>query len=503
MSEQKSSSWQDLPTVVEITEESRLRNQNSRNMAALLDDIIEPTDPVERPHGEKGALPIDSLLSNFRFGGEEVPTLVQSAAPLLNLAHVLRFSDVQPDPDHLRRACLEAITRYERDLASARISPERARAAHYVVCATVDDVILSKPWGVRAGWARSGLVSTFHNDVTGGDRVFDILDHFHQSPGANKDLLLLIYLCLSLAFEGRTRVSPKGALELARIRDSLYKTLIGQYGVFERELSPHWQGVEARHTPLKTMSALWTLLSLLSLAFALGYLFFTLSLNDASDATFERLAKLPPTQTPSVLIAAPPAPPEPPQAKEEAPKVAEAPPVIKPPEPTRLQKLMEFLEPEVQQELVTLAEVNGRLRVRINNSGLFETGSAEVSPKFRDLIQRIGGALSAEKFRAVVIGYTDNVPIKTVQFPSNWHLSEARAKAVGDLLAQFTGPEAILTEGRADSDPIADNNTSEGREMNRRTEIMVLTNPDEKLSDAGILSPTITTTPGQQPGAQQ
>ncbi|QCI99404.1 type VI secretion system protein TssL, long form [Agrobacterium larrymoorei] len=502
MSNEKPSSWQDLPTVVEITEESRQRNQNARNMAAILDDIIEPGEAPERPRGETGALPIDALLSNFRFGGEEVPTLVQSAAPLLNLAHVLRFSDAQPDPEHLRRACLEAITRYERDLASARISPERARAAHYVVCATVDDVILSKPWGVRAGWARSGLVSTFHNDVTGGDRVFDILDHFHQSPGANKDLLLLIYLCLSLAFEGRTRVSPKGALELARIRDSLYKTLIGQYGVFERELSPHWQGVEARHTPLKTMAALWTLLSLLTLAFALGYLFFTLSLNGASDATFERLAKLPPSQTPSVLIAAPPEPPQP-VVQEEPPKVAEAPPVVKPPEPTRLQKLMEFLEPEVQQNLVTLADVNGRLRVRINNSGLFETGSADVSPKFRDLIQRIGGALSAEKFRAVVIGYTDNVPIKTVQFPSNWHLSEARAKAVGDILTQYTGPEAILTEGRADSDPLADNSTPEGREMNRRTEIMVLTNPDEKLSDAGILSPAISTTPGQQPGAQQ
>lgn len=502
MSNEKPSSWQDLPTVVEITEESRQRNQNARNMAAILDDIIEPGEAPERPRGETGALPVDALLSNFRFGGEEVPTLVQSAAPLLNLAHVLRFSDAQPDPEHLRRACLEAITRYERDLASARISPERARAAHYVVCATVDDVILSKPWGVRAGWARSGLVSTFHNDVTGGDRVFDILDHFHQTPGANKDLLLLIYLCLSLAFEGRTRVSPKGALELARIRDSLYKTLIGQYGVFERELSPHWQGVEARHTPLKTMAALWTLLSLLALAFALGYLFFTLSLNGASDATFERLAKLPPSQTPSVLIAAPPEPPQP-VVQEEPPEVAEAPPVVRPPEPTRLQKLMEFLEPEVQQNLVTLADVNGRLRVRINNSGLFETGSADVSPKFRDLIQRIGGALSAEKFRAVVIGYTDNVPIKTIQFPSNWHLSEARAKAVGDILTQYTGPEAILTEGRADSDPLANNSTPEGREMNRRTEIMVLTNPDEKLSDAGILSPAITTTPGQQPGAQQ
>ncbi|MGN7826835.1 type VI secretion system protein TssL, long form [Agrobacterium radiobacter] len=495
MSKEKPSSWQDLPTVVEITEESRRRNQNARNMAAILEDIVEADEPAGRPKGSAAAMPVDQLLSGFHFGGDDVPTLVQSAAPLLNLAHLLRFSDAEPDPDQLRRACVEAITRYERDLASARINPERARAAHYVVCATVDDVVLSKPWGVRAGWARSGLVSTFHNDVTGGDRVFDILDHFHQSPGANKDLLLLIYLCLSLAFEGRTRVSPKGALELSRIRDSLYKTLIGQYGTFERELSPHWKGVDARHTPLRTMAALWTLLSLMALAFALGYLFFTLSLNNASDVTFERLAHLPPNETPSVLIANPP--PQPP-AQVETPKVVE-PPKTEPRQPSRLEKLMAFLQPEVEKKLVTLADVNGRLRVRINNSGLFSTGSADVSPQFRDLIQRIGGALAAEKFRAVVIGYTDTVPIKTVEFPSNWHLSEARAKAVGDILSQFTGPEAILTEGRADSDPIADNKTEEGRQINRRTEIMVLTNPDEKLSDAGILSPTIQNSSGQQP----
>lgn len=494
MSKENPSSWQDLPTVVEITEESRRRNQNARNMAAILEDIVETDAPAGQPKAHAAAMPVDQLLSGFHFGGGDVPTLVQSAAPLLNLAHLLRFSDAEPDPDQLRRACIEAITRYERDLASARISPERARAAHYVVCATVDDVVLSKPWGVRAGWARSGLVSTFHNDVTGGDRVFDILDHFHQSPGASKDLLLLIYLCLSLAFEGRTRVSPKGALELSRIRDSLYKTLIGQYGTFERELSPHWKGVEARHTPLRTMAALWTLLSLMALAFALGYLFFTLSLNNASDVTFERLAHLPPNETPSVLIASPPQPP----ALVETPKVVEPPKPLEPRQPSRLEKLMAFLQPEVEKKLVTLADVNGRLRIRINNSGLFSTGSADVSPQFRDLIQRIGGALAAEKFRAVVIGYTDTVPIKTVEFPSNWHLSEARAKAVGDILSQFTGPEAILTEGRADSDPIADNKTEEGRQINRRTEIMVLTNHDEKLSDAGILSPTIQNSSGQQ-----
>ena len=480
----QSTSWQDLPTIIELTEDGARKNESARKMAELLDDALAPAEG-----GTAGGWSVDAIVRDFRFGGEEVPTLVRSAAPLLNLAHSLRNTDAQPDIDELRRVTIDAVGRYERDLASARISAERARAAHYVICATIDDVVLSKPWGARAGWARSGLVSTFHMDVTGGDRVFDLLDHFHQSPGANKDLLLLIYLCLSLAFEGRTRVSARGSLELGRIRDSLYKTLLGQYGVFERELSPHWRGVSARHKPLRTAVALWTALSALVLLFALGYLFFTLSLNGASDGTFQRLANLPPHETPSLLIDAP----KPPVvvAKVETPK-QQPQPVIKPAPPSRLDTLLAFLQPEVDRKLVTLSNANGRLLVRINNSGLFSTGSADVSSEFRDLIQRIGGALASEKFRAVVVGYTDNVPIRTIQFPSNWHLSEARARAVGDILANYTGKDAILTEGRADSDPLASNATPEGRETNRRTEILVLTDPNETLRDADLSTRTPT-----------
>jgi type VI secretion system protein ImpK len=502
MKNDRSTDWHSMPTVIEVTEAASQKAQSSRKMAALLEDGLEDPDLFRDAANDAGdAAPkgwsAGKLIQHFRFGGDEMPTVVRSAAPLLNLAHTLRYSDTQPDLDELRRTAIEAVQRYERDLASARISPERARAAHYVVCATVDDVVLSKPWGVRAGWARSGLVSTFHMDVTGGDRVFDLLDHFHQSPGANKDLLLLIYLCLSLAFEGRTRVSARGTLELGRIRDSLYKTLIGQFGSFERELSPHWRGVSARHKPLRTLVALWTVLSLLVLLLALGYLFFTFSLNGRSDRTFEQLASLPPTGSPSLLITAP-SPPAAPPKSEEAPKPPRAiAPVMKPPERSRLENLLGFLEPEVEKKLVTLSDADGRLRIRINNSGLFETGSAEVSDHFKELLQRIGGALAADKFRAVVVGYTDNVPIRTAEFPSNWHLSEARAKSVGRILSSYTGAGAILTEGRADSDPIADNAMPEGREINRRTEILVLTDPNERLSDAGISAPP------QQPGGYE
>lgn len=81
MSKEKPSSWQDLPTVVEITEESRRRNQNARNMAAILEDIVEADEPAGRPKGSAAAMPVDQLLSGFHFGGDDVPTLVQSAAP--------------------------------------------------------------------------------------------------------------------------------------------------------------------------------------------------------------------------------------------------------------------------------------------------------------------------------------------------------------------------------------------------------------------------------------
>ncbi|MGV1760130.1 type VI secretion system protein TssL, long form [Rhizobium sp. A22-96] len=496
MNTPRSTPWHELPTIIELSDSGTKKNEAARKLADLLDDELD-----QQAGDTPGGWSVDTLIRNFRFGGEDVPTIVRSAAPLLNLAHSLRNTEEQPDIAELRRVTIEAVGRYERDLASARISPERARAAHYVVCATIDDVVLSKRWGVRAGWARSGLVSTFHMDVTGGDRVFDLLDHFQQSPGTNKDLLLLIYLCLSLAFEGRTRVSPRGSLELGRIRDSLYKTLLGQYGVFERELSPHWRGVSARHKPLRTVVALWTVLSILALLFALGYMFFTLSLNRASDATFERLANLPPRDMPSLLIETP----KPKEVVVEAPPPQKkqpetAPPAVKP-APSPLDNLLAFLQPEVERKLVTLSNSNGRLLVRINNSGLFDTGSAEVSDRFRDLLQRIGGALASEKFRAVVVGYTDNVPIRTTQFPSNWHLSEARARAVGDILAAYTGKDAILTEGRADSDPLASNETPEGRETNRRTEILVLTDPTQRLGDAA-LNPQATTGPaGDNPSA--
>ncbi|MGU3494335.1 type VI secretion system protein TssL, long form [Xanthobacteraceae bacterium A53D] len=457
------------PTVLRHSAEGARRS-------ALAGDLAEHFEQATKPAAAAPAMPpeAETLLSEFRFEGGQMPALVAGAVGLLALAHGLRGVADGVDMDALRHNVVRATRDYERDLAGARIAPERARAAHYVVCAMIDDVILAQPWGVRGGWAKSGLVSTFHMDVTGGERVFELLDHFHRNPGANKDLLLLIYLALSLGFEGRTRVSPRGTLELMHIRDGLYRTLKGQFGEPERELSPHWRGVNARHKPLRNAATLWAIAGLLVLLLALGYLAFTLLLNRNSDQVLAGFATAVPATNPS--LAGRPKPVEPPEQETvvSAPVTPDVPPPKVEPKPEPLENLFSFLQPEVDENLVTLSRQNNAVLVRIRNAGLFDTGRAEIKPDFHNLLNRIGTALAADNLKAVVIGHSDNVPIRTAQYPSNWHLSEARARAVAAILTGYTGPDAVTYEGRAETEPVADNATEAGREANRRTEILVL-----------------------------
>ncbi|HET6195173.1 MAG TPA: OmpA family protein [Acetobacteraceae bacterium] len=109
---------------------------------------------------------------------------------------------------------------------------------------------------------------------------------------------------------------------------------------------------------------------------------------------------------------------------------------------------------------------------------MFAAGSATVQAAAVPLLERIGSALKNESLGTLIAiqvnGYTDNQPIRTVKFPSNFQLSASRADAVRDVLKQVIGAgPAIATEGRADADPIDSNATPEGREHNRRIEIVL------------------------------
>ena len=105
---------------------------------------------------------------------------------------------------------------------------------------------------------------------------------------------------------------------------------------------------------------------------------------------------------------------------------------------------------------------------------MFASGGAVVQAASLPLLERISAALRNERGSLRVIDYTDNQPVRTVSFPSNFQLSTARASAVRTIVARDIGdPARVSSEGRADADPIAPNTTAEGREQNRRIEIVL------------------------------
>jgi len=390
-------------------------------------------------------------------GGSPV---LAAAAPLLSLLAGLRNLATVPDAASLRERTLLEVRRYEQSLRNAKLPLEQVRTSHYALCASLDDVVQNTPWGSRGSWADASLVSTFHQEVRSGDRFFDLLTRLCQAPGKFLPVIELMYLCMSLGMQGRYRVSPRGVAELDRVREETYLVILRQRGAAEPALSVHWQGLSAPYRPLRPELPVWlTALAALGLL-GLGYVLVSLGLNASSDRTFAAGLALPPPEMPAITREAPPMPLPPAPQPENARDKATA-----------------FLQPEVQAGLVSVVGTQSVPVVRIQSAGMFPSGSAVLDPKFLPILARVGAALQTRPGPArpgpvKIIGYTDNQPIHTVAFPSNYQLSLARARAAAAALGTAVDPGRISAEGRADADPIDTNATADGRQHNRRIEIV-------------------------------
>jgi len=386
--------------------------------------------------------------------------LLAAAAPLLQLLSRLRNTLSQPDPAELLARTVREVQGFEQAARTAEVPMEQLRPAHYALCASIDDVVLNTPWGSQGAWATRSLVSTFHQEVQSGERFFELLAQVRQNPGRFLPVLELMYLCLSLGFMGRYRLSQRGLGELERLREETYATLARARPAVAPELSPRWQGVAAPYHPTRAHFPVWVA-AVIGLGVILGVWFWAgRSLNGDSDQVFAAALQAPPPNMPSILRAAVVKPPPPPP-----------PPAV----PGILETLRGFLAPEIHAGLVDVLGTEAVPIIRIQNQGMFDSGSAVVSGRFVPLLQRIGAELKVNPGKVEVRGYTDSEPIHTVQFPSNYQLSQARAAAAAAILGRTIGdPSRMTVQGLADADPIAPNTTAAGRAQNRRIEIVLI-----------------------------
>jgi type VI secretion system protein ImpK len=397
------------------------------------------------------AAPASGGAETIQFG---LNPLIIAAAPLLQLLGRLRMTVSAPNVDDLRERTVRQVRQFEQAARDGGVPNEQLRPAHYALCASIDDVVLNTPWGSQGGWAARSLVSTFHQETRSGERFFRILEDMKAAPATYLSVLELMYYCLSLGFLGQYRLPPHRPGEVDRVREDLYTMITRQRQATDPALSPHWQGVNSPYKPAGAVVPIWVMAAGALAVIGGLFIWFSTSLNASSDNTFSAMLAAPQSSMPAITRVAPVRPPETlPQA----------------PEP-----LYVFLKPEIDEGLVTVIGDHSMPIVRIRNKGMFPSGSATINQGYYRLLERIGTALREEKGPVQVIGYTDNQPIRTVRFPSNFQLSSSRAEAARDLiLKQLLQPDRVTAIGKADADPLAPNTTEEGRDQNRRIEVVL------------------------------
>jgi chemotaxis protein MotB len=149
---------------------------------------------------------------------------------------------------------------------------------------------------------------------------------------------------------------------------------------------------------------------------------------------------------------------------------------------------------------VKMAQGERGVTVSITDTMLFQPGQAEVLNEARGTLSRVAAALKEFPHQIRIEGHTDNVPIHTKEFPTNWELSTARALNITRFLAEegYLPPERLAASGYGEFHPVAGNDTPEGRAQNRRVELVILKAPknEKELAILPLSAPPCVVTPG-------
>lgn len=404
-----------------------------------------PPRPAPPPGPVGGPLPgRDQLLT------PNANPLLRAAGPLLLLLGRLRSQLSSAPLTQLLGQVTETIEAFEHEVRAAGASADQTRVAKYVLCAAADDIVQNIPGEDRHVWTQYSMLSKFFGERVGGVRFFEELDRAKADPSVNYDLLELMHACLALGFQGIHRTSAGGAANLQMIQRNLFETL-RRVKQPDPELSPRWRGQAVASQVARFRVPVWSVAALAGVAVLGLYLVFRALLGSNAEAAASALLTVHPKGELGLVR-----------------KVFSAPPPPLPPPPVP-PKVCGAVQPPIVCQVTPNVII-----VRLVDITLFEPGQAAVRAEFKPLIERIASVLETEGGAVKVVGHTDNVPIRTARFASNLQLSQARAKAVGDLLqTKLSKPDRISVEGKGADAPIADNASREGRAKNRRVEIVI------------------------------
>ena len=230
----------------------------------------------------------------FQLRGLEHNRLIDAATPLLGLVIRIRRLADNGAVETLYQQVVDEVAAIDRELVEQGYDRPVVVAYRYVLCAFIDEAVLGTDWGAHSVWSHHSLLSRFHNETWGGEKVFAILARMEQEPARYRDMLSFIYLCLCLGFEGRYKVMENGRNEYDEIVRGLHEQLKALRE--EPDLAPladARENVTPTRNRLRSGMPIWGIAGLFVAAMAGIYSLYNMALNERITDVLRVLDQLP------------------------------------------------------------------------------------------------------------------------------------------------------------------------------------------------------------------
>ena len=223
--------------------------------------------------------------------------ILSVAKPILTLLTRLSQTHHHSDVNGLHMRTVQEIRNFELNAQQKNINPQHITIARYILCSAIDEAVLNTPWGANSNWPSQSMLSTFHRENVGGQKFFALLEKMQQNPGPNIDLLELMAVCLALGFQGKYRVVQGGMNYIETIRNQLHSQIARFRGEYERNLSPHYEGINIKSAVDKNIP-LWVIGAIAAALIISTYIGFSIALNDDATPVLQKLQEINPIELP-------------------------------------------------------------------------------------------------------------------------------------------------------------------------------------------------------------
>jgi len=248
---------------------------------------VPPTVASERPP----SLADKPMVSNGSMAESHVyiNPITHCATPLLGLIATLSHLAYEQDIHDVRADAVKKVREFEWQCGQCGVDEEQSLYARYILCTVLDEGVTKTPWGSQGTWSKQSLLSQFHEETGGGEKFFRLLEQLQTYPAKYINVLELMYICMSLGFEGKYSLVERGNVEIENLRDNLFHLLKMQRDEPERDLSPHWQGVSTKRNTLMKHIPTWVIFALSGVVLLALYSGFAYKLNEKTDTILSRL----------------------------------------------------------------------------------------------------------------------------------------------------------------------------------------------------------------------